>query len=84
MDCPHLRPILLIGVCVCMCACVHACMCACVCVCGYVCVCVFSSGLELFLLLLSIVYIVSAAASPVLGFMVDKTGFNLFWCKFLF
>ncbi|KAL5475426.1 hypothetical protein EMCRGX_G025241 [Ephydatia muelleri] len=30
----------------------------------------------------SIVYIVSAAASPVLGFMVDKTGFNLFWLIF--
>lgn len=27
----------------------------------------------------SIVYIVSAVASPVLGLMVDTTGFNLFW-----
>ena len=31
----------------------------------------------------SIVYFMSAVASPVFGFAVDRTGYNLFWCKFL-
>lgn len=32
-----------------------------------------------FFVLASIVYIISAPASPVLGFMVDKTGRNVVW-----
>lgn len=32
----------------------------------------------------SLVYIISAVASPFLGLLVDKTGFNLFWCKLSF
>ena len=31
----------------------------------------------------SLVYIISAVASPFLGFLVDKTGFNVFWCKLI-
>lgn len=30
----------------------------------------------------SLVYLISAVASPVFGYAVDKTGFNLVWCKF--
>ena len=30
----------------------------------------------------SLVYLISAGASPVFGYAVDKTGFNLVWCKF--
>ena len=30
----------------------------------------------------SLVYLISAGASPFLGILVDKTGFNLMWCKF--
>ena len=30
----------------------------------------------------SLVYIISAAASPFLGFAVDKTGFNVMWGEY--
>lgn len=30
----------------------------------------------------SLVYLISAGVSPFIGFLVDKTGFNLFWCKY--
>ena len=29
----------------------------------------------------SLVYLISAGVSPVFGIAVDKTGFNLIWCK---
>ena len=29
----------------------------------------------------SIVYLISIVAIPILGFVVDKVGFNLLWCK---
>ncbi len=31
----------------------------------------------------SLVYLISAGASPIFGFAVDKTGFNLYWRKYL-
>lgn len=39
----------------------------------------FRSFFFFFLLPSSIVYIISAPASPVLGFLVDKTGRNVIW-----
>ncbi len=33
-------------------------------------------------LLNSLVYLISAAASPFIGILVDRTGFNLFWCMY--
>ena len=30
----------------------------------------------------SLVYIISAVASPFVGILVDQTGFNLVWCKY--
>ena len=32
----------------------------------------------------SLVYFISVVACPIVGFLVDKTGFNLIWCKYLF
>ena len=31
----------------------------------------------------SLVYIISAVASPFVGILVDQTGFNLVWCKYV-
>ena len=39
----------------------------------------FITAFILFSVFLSIVYIISAPASPILGFMVDKTGKNVIW-----
>ena len=30
----------------------------------------------------SLVYSISAIASPLFGLAIDKTGFNLLWCKY--
>ena len=29
----------------------------------------------------SLAYLISVVGCPVIGFLVDRTGFNLFWCK---
>ena len=29
----------------------------------------------------SLVYLISVVGCPLIGFLVDKTGFNLIWCK---
>ena len=31
----------------------------------------------------SLVYIISAVASPFIGLLIDKTGLNLIWCESL-
>ena len=39
--------------------------------------------LKSFYLLCSVVFIISACASPFLGFMVDKVGKNVFWGEYI-